>query len=836
MLRADVRVADRDLDLSQVGFIGSPAHGCFTLPVTDEEATTLVRFDRPLTPALQRFLEHASELRIPASDATRFVHTYYPRLRHTAFVQSADGSVPLPVVSGPRLALTVTYSGTSTALLSWSFRYDVGDQRQLHPLSGQLEAFGVRDRVAEADLVGSIDLPNEPVPLGIVTEGGVRLVPEQQLDGMETVAFTEQQLPRLRALSQVDVEIAGDVPDFRLADAAPQVAVSATDTTDRDWFDLGVTVTVDGHDVEFASLFAALAAGETHLLLENGTYFPLDDPVFAALTRLIEEARALNDRPSSGLAINRFQAGLWEELVGLGIVERQSHRWATAVEGLLHLEALPEPEPPEGIDAELRSYQLHGYRWLRFLWDHELGGILADDMGLGKTLQTLALIVSARADADGCPANGGAARELSPSGTTEEVAAGVAPVLVVAPTSVIGTWVAEAARFAPALRVVAVDSTEHKRGVPLAEVTAGADLVVTSYTLFRIDEAHYQALDWSALVLDEAQFVKNHRAKTYQCARKLAAPVKLAITGTPLENSLMDLWALLSIVAPGLFPQPKVFADLFAKPIERGDRELLATLRRRIRPLLLRRTKEEVATELPPKQESVLPVELAPRHRKVYETHLQRERQKILGLIDDMQKNRFTILRSLTLLRQLSLDPALVDEQYDGIGSAKIEALLEHLDEVVSEGHRALVFSQFTGFLRRVRDRLDASGIGYVYLDGRTRKRAGVIDAFKSGAAPVFVISLKAGGFGLNLTEADYCFVLDPWWNPAVEAQAVDRTHRIGQRRTVMVYRLVSTDTIETKVMELKARKQQLFSSVMDDDGAFGAALTADDIRGLLSV
>jgi SNF2 family DNA or RNA helicase len=230
----------------------------------------------------------------------------------------------------------------------------------------------------------------------------------------------------------------------------------------------------------------------------------------------------------------------------------------------------------------------------------------------------------------------------------------------------------------------------------------------------------------------------------------------------------------------------------------------------------------------------VLSVELSARHRRIYETHLQRERQKILGLIDDIDKNRFLILRSLTLLRQLSLDPALVDDTYDTVGSAKIDVLVEHLEEVVSEGHRALVFSQFTGFLRRVRDRLDASGIGYSYLDGRTRKRAEAIDAFKEGDAPVFVISLKAGGFGLNLTEADYCFVLDPWWNPAVEAQAVDRTHRIGQERTVMVYRLVSSDTIETKVMELKARKEKLFTSVMDDDDAFDSALTAADIRGLL--
>jgi SNF2 family DNA or RNA helicase len=432
-------------------------------------------------------------------------------------------------------------------------------------------------------------------------------------------------------------------------------------------------------------------------------------------------------------------------------------------------------------------------------------------MGLGKTVQTLALISAAR----------GASRNAS-------------PFLVVAPTSVVANWAAEAARFTPDLRVVAVSASQRRRVQPLAEMVAGADIVVTSYALFRIDENAYQDLSWAGLLLDEAQFVKNHQAKTYQCARKLPAPFKLAITGTPMENNLMELWSLLSIVAPGMYPSPTRFAEFFARPIERGNAtERLALLRRRIRPLMLRRTKEQVATELPPKQESVLPIELSSRHQRIYQTRLQRERQKILKLIDDLDANRFTILTSLTTLRQLSLDPALVDEAHGGVGSAKIDALLEMLEDVVGEGHRALVFSQFTGFLRRVRDRLDSSGIPYAYLDGRTRKRQEAVDAFKSGVAPVFVISLKAGGVGLNLTEADYVFVLDPWWNPAVEAQAVDRAHRIGQTKNVMVYRLVSQDTIETKVMELKARKEELFASVMEEDGGFGSALSADDIRGL---
>jgi SNF2 family DNA or RNA helicase len=316
----------------------------------------------------------------------------------------------------------------------------------------------------------------------------------------------------------------------------------------------------------------------------------------------------------------------------------------------------------------------------------------------------------------------------------------------------------------------------------------------------------------------------------------VATPFKVAITGTPMENNLMELWSLLSITAPGLFPNPERFKDYYARPIEKGgNAELLAQLRRRIRPLIMRRTKEQVAADLPEKQEQVLEVELHPRHRKVYQTHLQRERQKVLGLLDDVNHNRFTILRSLTLLRQLALHAGLVDEEHSDVPSAKIDALAEQIEDVVGGGHRALVFSQFTRFLRMARARLESAGVECCYLDGTTTNRGAVISSFKEGTAPVFLISLKAGGFGLNLTEADYCFLLDPWWNPATEAQAVDRTHRIGQTRNVMVYRLIASGTIEEKVMALKARKAELFSSVIDSDGAFSSALSADDIRALFA-
>jgi SNF2 family DNA or RNA helicase len=302
-----------------------------------------------------------------------------------------------------------------------------------------------------------------------------------------------------------------------------------------------------------------------------------------------------------------------------------------------------------------------------------------------------------------------------------------------------------------------------------------------------------------------------------------------------MENNLMELWALLSLTSPGLFPDPQRFAEHYARPIERGrDAELLARLRRRIKPLVKRRTKELVAAELPPKQEQTLEVELHPRHRKIYDTHLQRERQRVLALLDDFDHNRITILRSITRLRQLSLHPALVDPGNEAVPSAKLDALVEQLDDVIGGGHRALVFSQFTSFLGRVRERLDAEKIGSCYLDGRTRRRDTVIERFRSGADPVFLISLKAGGVGLNLTEADYCFLLDPWWNPATEAQAIDRTHRIGQTRQVMVYRLIARDTIEEKVRALAERKAALFTGVLDDGDLFSGALTAEDIRGLL--
>ena len=593
--------------------------------------------------------------------------------------------------------------------------------------SGSRSASGVdddvRDPVAERAVLDALDVPLER--LGLRGDGPEQeLTPDARLTGLDTMRFSTEVLPLLADAPDVVVEVSGDVAAYREAGDSLQIGVStSTVTGETDWFDLGVSVTVEGRDVPFADVFLALASGESHLLLSDGAYFSLQKPELQALRTLIEEARALQDRTGGPLRISRFQAGLWEELAALGVVERQARAWQQQVAGLLSLDQLTETELPATLSAQLRPYQREGFNWLCFLWRHQLGGILADDMGLGKTLQALALICHAK--------------HADPTGD---------PFLIVAPTSVVANWAAEAARFAPDLAVVTITDTLRRRGQDLDDVIAGADIVVTSYTLFRLDADAYASVAWSGLLLDEAQFVKNHQSRIYQCARQLPAPFKLAITGTPMENNLMELWSLLSITAPGLFPSPTRFREHYARPIEKQtDPELLARLRRRIKPLVKRRTKEQVAADLPAKQEQVLEVELDPRHRRIYQRHLQRERQKVLGLVDDVDRNRFTILRSLTLLRQLSLHPALVEPEHAHLGASKIDALVDQLRDVIDGGHRALVFSQFTGFLAHVRERLDSSrrrvrlprrhdaepAIGHPTVQGR--RGAGVPDQPQGG-------------------------------------------------------------------------------------------------------
>ena len=806
--------------LQTAGSIGQ--HGIYSYTEGTGTCLTLAPTRLTISEPERALLNRRAPLTIPGPDVARFLDEFYPPLSRAVAIASSDSSVTFPEILPPVLVLTATYGPAHTLELVWDWEYSQGQsvaRKALHPAADEKDG---RDGAVEAELITTVRnvLQVAAVPAA------------STLQNFDAVDFTEQVLPQLEALEGIRVDIIGGRPDYRELTEVPELTISTVETEQSDWFDLGVMITVAGRKIPFNSIFRALTKGQKKLLLVDRSYLSMEQPIFDRLRQLIDEALMLQDRDPARarvshsaqpdpefddvLRISRYQAGLWGELEELAEETEQARTWRSSVTGLLELDSLEQVPVPAGLKASLRPYQLEGYNWLAFLWQHQLGGVLADDMGLGKTLQALALLCHRK-------------ESRPPADTAQQ------PFLVVAPTSVVSNWVAEANRFAPDLTIVGITDTQARGRRPLADIAAGADVVVTSYTLFRLDYAAYSAHGWGGLILDEAQFVKNRTARVHRCAKDLAVPFKLAITGTPMENNLMELYALFSIVAPGLFPAAAKFAEQYQRPIERGqDPELLARLRRRIRPLMMRRTKEAVASDLPAKQEQVLEVELGAKHQKIYSTYLQRERQKILRLVEDMDRNRFTIFQSLTLLRLLSLDASLVDPEYADVPSSKLDALFEQLEDVVAEGHRALIFSQFTSFLKKAAQRLDAAGIEYCYLDGSTRRRAEVIARFKDGTAPVFLISLKAGGFGLNLTEADYCFLLDPWWNPATEAQAVDRTHRIGQTKNVMVYRMVARNTIEEKVMALKERKAKLFSSVLDDDAMFSSTLTAADVRGLL--
>jgi len=786
-------------------------HGVYAFRESPEFHVALAPTPSPVPEDQRRMLVEGARITVPAEAVDEFLADWSPRLRGVLGLVSSDGSVELPERTPPELVLTATFEPARAPRtddrvhLQW--RWHVDGRKDPVALHGPLP-----------DLAG-LHAADETESSG--PGGGLTWFEDGTLADADAAVFTNELLPALPGLG-VRTVVQGEPGDHERLTGRPHIRVTTMPSTKHDWFDLGIFVTVNGRQLPFTPLLRALAKRDRRMKLIDGSYLSLADPAFDRLKELIEEAREMDEwEPDQPLTVTPLQAGLWSEFDQLADESEHDDRWQRIAAGLLEATPPGDVPLPDTVHAELRPYQHTGYAWLRFLREHGIGGVLADDMGLGKTLQVLAMIA--------------AARETEPDG---------APFLVVAPTSVVGNWADEAARFTPSLRVTTITATSLKDHARVARAAADSDVVVTSYALLRLDAAEYTDLAWSALVLDEAQFVKNPQSQTHRVAADLPAPVKFAITGTPLENGLTDLWALFHVVAPGLLSSWSRFGDDYVKPLGSPDlrgearAELTARLRRRIRPLMLRRTKESVAADLPPKQEQVVRVTLDPAHRALYETTLNRERLKVLDLIDDLARNRMIVFRSLTLLRMLALSPALVqesDESGGAVPSAKLDLLLDELEQLAAEGRRALVFSQFTTFLRMVAEALDARGIGYEYLDGSTRKRPQVIDRFRTGTAPAFLISLKAGGFGLTLTEADTVFVLDPWWNPAAESQAVDRTHRIGQTRSVTVQRFIAEDTIEEKVLALAAKKAELFATMIDDDALFADDLTADDIRSLLT-
>ncbi len=575
-----------------------------------------------------------------------------------------------------------------------------------------------------------------------------------------------------------------------------------------DWFDLSGEAAFEGGVVLLPELLSAIRREERLVRLGDGTYGVLPEDWLERYTPLALFAEDWEDGAFA------FQPGELVLLDALLEPEREvdvDRRFAEARARLATFRRLEPCREPAGFVGELRPYQREGLGWLRFLEDFGFGGCLADDMGLGKTVQVLALFELRRHEE----------RARLPS-------------LVVVPASLVHNWVYEAARFTPGLEALAYSG-------PGRRVWAGElarhDLVVTTYGTLRRDIEELAEIQFDYVVLDEAQAIKNVASQTAKACRRLEARHRLALTGTPVENHLGDLWSIFAFLNPGVFGRLPAIEAFAGKT--RLDPASLDVLSRALRPFILRRTKEAVLDDLPEKTEQVLFCDLGERQEKLYDELREHYRLHFAERIEQQQgleESKMEVFAALLRLRQAACHPGLIDEARRLEASAKLDVVLSLLEEILAEGHKALVFSQFTSFLAILRHHLDAAGVVYEYLDGRTRNRQQRVERFQSDDdCPLFLISLKAGGVGLNLTAADYVFLLDPWWNPAVEAQAIDRAHRIGQERPVFAYRLICRGTVEEKILDLQGKKRELADAILAADQSLIRTLTSEDLRWLLS-
>jgi hypothetical protein len=617
------------------------------------------------------------------------------------------------------------------------------------------------------------------------------------------IAFWQEGLIALRAATDppIDVQLSERLARVRVgAPLAGRIHVAL----EGNWLDTRLEFTSRELPVELDAIRAALARNKRWVALSDGTLSRISSSIGA----LVEEAAEV--MPGAEARLPAHQLGRLDRWI-----DENDGRVDAAVDALRsRLRALAvaaEPDMPRELDATLRPYQRLGLSWLQFLQAIGAGGILADDMGLGKTITTLAFLLRRK-----------------------EVE-GAAPSLVVCPTSVATNWLREAARFTPTLRVLLLHGPSRERAAP---AIAESDVVVTTYALLRRDVDALSGIRFRCVVLDEAQNIKNADSATARAAGRLDASMRLALSGTPIENRLRELWSLASFANPGILGTSRSFETRFERPIA-SDRAspLAAELRAVVRPFILRRTKNEVLRELPPKTEIDRVVTLKSADKRMYDALAHSLRSSIAR---DVEKRgglgSLSVFTALTRLRQMACDPRLVDARlaHEGAASAKLEAFLELVRELVAEGRRALVFSQFVQLLTLWRRELDSEKIAYEYLDGKTTARDEVVQRFQEGTAPLFLISLKAGGAGLNLTAADTVIHCDPWWNPAVEDQATDRAYRIGQDKPVTVVRLVARGTIEEKMLSLKAKKRELTKAVIGDEARALEGLTEDDVRLLL--
>ncbi len=582
-----------------------------------------------------------------------------------------------------------------------------------------------------------------------------------------------------------------------------QAQISLEISENTDWFDIYAKIYFGAYEVPFLQLRKYILQRKTEFLLPNGEIAVIPEAWINQYAELFAFASHSEDGQPT---LKKHHLSLIEEL-------RQGEyaqvRFHTKLQKFKDFEKIEDYPLPEGFQGTLRSYQKAGFNWLCFLNEYRFGGCLADDMGLGKTVQTLALLQAQKDKAN-------------------------TPSLLVIPTSLIYNWELEARKFTPELKILNYTGTSRNKNTAYFE---HYDLIITSYGIIRIDIDTLKHYPFHYVILDESQAIKNPSSNISQAVRELNSKHRLILTGTPLENTTLDLWSQMSFVNPGILGTQSFFKNEFLNPIERKkDLDKSQKLAQIIKPFILRRLKSQVALDLPQKIENVQYCLMNADQEELYERTKSQYRNQILLEMEKkgLHRSQFLMLQGLTKLRQIANHPKLVEEDYKG-DSGKMEDIRYKLENIISEGHKVLVFSQFVKHLDILRAYLDEQKIPYAYLDGATRDRRNQVETFQTNDDyRVFLISLKAGGVGLNLTAAEYVFLLDPWWNPAVEAQAIDRAHRIGQKSTVFTYKFITRNTVEEKILALQQSKKQLASDIINSEEGFVKSLNSEDMLSLL--
>jgi len=675
----------------------------------------------------------------------------------------------------------------------------------------------------EFDYDGAVIPAGRTTPLAVSTELALVIRRDPKTESAADVklfelGFREAKDPRLepgtlelpaKRLSQVTKELVQAgwrvEAEGKLIRAAGEFKMAVT--TGIDWFELDGGIDFGGQSVSLPDLLSAAQRGESMIELSDGSMGMLPEEWLKKYGLVAD----LGTSDGGSLRFSTAQAGVLDALLASQPEIRVDEAFAKVRENLRKFEGIQPIESPPGFHGELRPYQREGLGWLDYLQRFGFGGILADDMGLGKTIQVLALLQRRRF------------RRQSKG-----------PTLVVVPRSLVFNWIQEAEKFTPRMRVV--DYTGSGRH-PLRAKFSEYDLIVTTYGTVRTDIAELANFEFDYVILDEAQAIKNAESQSAKAARLLKGRYRLAISGTPIENHLGELWSIFEFLNPGMLGADSVFRKLSAGTgagLDEADRLLLA---KALKPFILRRTKQQVVDDLPDKTEQTFFCDMDAEQQKLYDELRAHYRDALLRKdTAELDRSKIEVLEALLRLRQAACHPGLISPERADQPSAKLDMLIPTLAEVVQEKHKVLVFSQFTSFLSIVRERLDKEGLVYEYLDGRTRNRAARVERFQTDPdCPIFLISLKAGGLGLNLTAAEYVYLLDPWWNPAVEAQAIDRSHRIGQTQHVFAYRLICRGTVEEKILELQQKKRDLADAILNADNRLISSLTRDDLEFLLS-